>query len=283
MSYVVFDIGGTKTRVAVSKDLTKLDEVKVIKTAADFKTGMADIEKIVKEICPKKPDGFAGGVRGILDEDKSGIEADSILADWAGRSIADELHKISDVPVLIENDSAMAGLGEAVYGAGKGMDIVAYHTVSTGVGGVKIENGMIDVSSMGFEPGHQILDIDRTVLGEDIQPTLENLVSGTALGRRFGVPAFEIPQDDVVWEELAGYLAQGLRNTVMYWSPEAIVLGGAMIVGDPCISIEAIRKSTVEVLDGFVECPFITKAALGDDAGLYGGLAVLSQSKGDSN
>ena len=43
---------------------------------------------------------------------------------------------------------------------GEGLEIVAYHSVSTGVGGVKIEDGEISHSSIGFEPGHQI---DRTV------------------------------------------------------------------------------------------------------------------------
>jgi Transcriptional regulator/sugar kinase len=152
---------------------------------------------------------------------------------------------------------------------------VAYHTISTGVGGAKIENGQIDDASAGFEPGHQILDVDRTVLGDEIVPTLENLVSGTALAERFGVPAYEIPQDDVVWDELAEYLAQGLNNTIMYWSPDVIVLGGSMIVGDPAILIDAIRKYTVESLDGFVECPLITKAELADSAGLYGAMAML--------
>jgi fructokinase len=171
----------------------------------------------------------------------------------------------------------MAGLGEAVYGAGKGLEIVAYHTVSTGVGGVKIEDGQIDDASSGFEPGHQILDIDRTILGEDITPTLENLVSGTAVAERFGCKAYEIPQTDAVWDELAEYLGQGLRNTILYWSPDAIVLGGSMIIGDPRIEIDPIRKYTVEALDGFVESPLITTAKLGDEAGLYGAMAILKQ------
>jgi predicted NBD/HSP70 family sugar kinase len=85
----------------------------------------------------------------------------------------------------------------------------------------------------------------------------------------------EIPQEDMIWDELAEYLAQGLRNTILYWSPEVIVLGGSMIVGDPKIQIDAIRKYTVEVLDGFVACPFITMAALKDEAGLYGAMAYL--------
>jgi len=277
MTYVMFDIGGTKTRVAFSEDLKTIDNNVKFSTPTKFKDGIKKLTDTIKEETEGKVQGIAGGIRGRLTEEKSGIDNDGVLTDWAGKNITEELEKVFKVPVFLENDSAIAGLGEATYGAGKGFEIVAYHTISTGVGGVKIENNEIDQASSGFEPGHQVLDIDRTVLGEDIVPTLENLVSGTALAERFGTPAYDIPQSDVVWDELAEYLAQGLRNTIMYWSPEAIVLGGSMIVGDPAIVIDTIRKYTVENLDGFTECPLITKAVLGDESGLYGAMAILKK------
>jgi hypothetical protein len=51
-----------------------------------------------------------------------------------------------------------------------------------------------------------------------------------------------------------------------------------MIIGDPKILINDIRKHTVEVLDGLVPCPYITTAKLGDVAGLYGAMAMLVNS-----
>ena len=277
MSYLLFDIGGTKTRVAVSEDLESFGEVISFKTPAKFEDGMKKIWEAAEKLKVDDWKGIAGGIRGLINEEKTGIENDGVLKGWVGKSLSYWFEKKTDADIFIENDTAIAGVGEATFGAGKGLEIIAYHTVSTGVGGVKVENGEIDDASMGFEPGHQILDIDRTVLGEDVEPTLENLVSGTALGQRFGVKAYEIPQDDVVWDELAEYLAQGLRNTILYWSPDAIILGGAMIVGDPRIEIDPIRKYTVEVLDGFVPAPLITIAKLGDEAGLYGAMAILKK------
>lgn len=277
MTYVLFDIGGTKTRVAVSSDLQSLDAHTSFKTPVKFEDGIKKLLVTIKELGAEKPLALAGGVRGRLDEEKTGIENDAVLTGWKRKSIVEALTKKYSVPVFLENDSALAGLGEAVYGAGKGMEIIAYHTVSTGVGGVKIENEEIDMMHAGQEPGHQILDVDRTVLGDEISPTLENLVSGTAVEQRFGVKAYEIPQSDLIWRELAGYLAQGLRNTIVYWSPDVIVLGGSMIIGDPRIPLDDIRKATVEVLDGFTDCPFITTAALGDEAGLYGAMAILKK------
>ncbi len=275
MTYIVFDIGGTKTRIGLSSDLKTLDKVESFKTPGSFAEGVKKIFETIDRIAPQKPKGIAGGIRGLLTEVKDGIENDSVLSKWAGKSLVGELKKRYSVPVFLENDAAIAGLGEAVFGAGKGLDIIAYHTVSTGVGGAKIENGEIDHASVGFEPGKQILDIDRTVLGPDIEPTLENLVSGTAIEQRFGVKPYEIPQSDVLWDELAEYLAQGMRNTILYWSPDAIVLGGSMVIGDPKIMVDAVRKYTVELVGDFEIAPLIAEAKLGDEAGLYGGMALL--------
>ncbi len=277
-SHIVFDIGGTKTRIAFSDDLKTLVEVASFYTPVEPKAG---IKKMIETIGEFSGMGtlasITGGIRGVLDEERRGIVHDEVLSSWVDFDVVGELAKTYTVPMYLENDAALAGLGEAHYGAGVGVDLVVYHTVSTGVGGVRISNGQIDAASSGFEPGHQVLDIDRTILGEDIVPTLENLVSGTAVEKRLGIKPYDIPQSDVIWDELAFYLAQGLRNTILYWSPEAIILGGSMIIGDPKIPLEAIRKATVEVLDSFVECPFITTASLGDEAGLYGALALIRQ------
>ncbi|KXK00062.1 MAG: putative fructokinase [Parcubacteria bacterium OLB19] len=234
MTYILLDIGGTKTRVATSKDLKQLDKISKFNTAPKFKAGIESIIKAIESMkITDKITGIAIGIRGRINEEKTALENDGVLSDWAKKPLAEMLEKHFQTSVFIENDTALAGLGEAVHGAGQGADIVAYHTISTGIGGVKIENGMIDQASFGFEPGHQILDIDRTILGVDITPTFENLVSGSGLEARLGVKPYDIPQSDLIWNELAEYLAHGLRNTILYWSPDAIILGGSMIIGDP--------------------------------------------------
>jgi predicted NBD/HSP70 family sugar kinase len=285
MTYVLFDIGGTNTRVACSLDHETIADSISIKTECDdFAEGIAAMAAAVERLGVRPDDVYliAGGIRGVLSDDRTGIDNDGIITGWAGKSIARALKKYFDAPLVLENDCAVAGLGEAHFGAGKGHDIVAYHTISTGVGGVKIVQGKVEAASVGFEPGHQVLDIDRTILGEDVTPTLENLVSGAGLASRMGVSPREIPQTDVVWDELASYLAQGLRNTILYWSPEVIVLGGSMILGNPNIPLPAIRKYTVASLDGFVDCPLITTATLGDGTGLWGALALARQYEGEA-
>lgn len=276
MTYILFDIGGTNTRVAISDDLTEIGEVTKFKTIYEPKECIIKLVSEAKQLTGnRKVTGAAGGIRGSLNPERSQLIRDEKLSAWVDFPLQKTLAKQLGCPVFLENDTAVVGLGEYHFGAGHDAEIMVYHTVSTGVGGVKIEAGELDDALYGFEPGHQVLDIDRTILGFDIDPTLENLVSGAALEKRMGMKPYDIPQEDVVWDELAGYLGQGLKNTILYWSPELIVLGGSMIVGDPRIRLDDIRRHTMEALESFVPCPLIVDAKLGDNGGLYGAMVLL--------
>lgn len=276
--YALFDIGGTKTRVAISRDLRSFEEPIKFDTPERFSDGITAIQNAIRSLAgSRRLLGAAGGIRGPLNHEKTRIMSEIKLLDWVGRPIVDTLGGSLGVPVYLENDTAIVALGEVHFGAGRGYDIVAYHTVSTGVGGARIVHGKIDVTHTGFEPGHQVLDIDRSVLGPLIPHTLENLVSGTALQKRRGVKPYEIAQTDPVWAELAKYLAVGLKNTILYWSPDIIVLGGSMVIGDPRIFLEDIVRETKAVLGTGLECPPIVDATLEDEGGLYGAMALLTE------
>lgn len=277
MAYALFDIGGTKTRVAISHDLRTFSEKIKFDTPKKFEDGIAAIHEAINALTSDPIEAIGGGIRGPLNHEKTKIISEKTLTDWVEQPLAKALGAPYKAPVFIENDTAIVGLGEAHHGAGKGYSIVVYHTVSTGVGGARIVGGIIDPSSQGFEPGHQILDIDETIEPDGQPDTLENLVSGTALEFRRGMKPYEIPQSDGVWPRLARYLAYGLRNTVVYWSPDVIVLGGSMIIGDPRIMLEDIRRETAEVLKGVLPPPPILDATLGDEGGLYGAMVLIDQ------
>jgi predicted NBD/HSP70 family sugar kinase len=277
MAYALFDIGGTKTRVAISQDLKSFSEKIKFDTPEKFTDGVEAVHEAIASLTSDPIEALAGGIRGPLNGDKTGIIREDVLTDWVEQPLALALGKPYKAPVFLENDTATVGLGEAHFGAGREGKIVVYHTVSTGVGGIKIENGYLDQASIGFEPGHQILDIDSSVFGDKTIHTLENLVSGSALEKRRGVKPYEIPQSDPVWPELAGYLAKGLRNTIVYWSPDTIVLGGSMIIGDPRIMLEDIKRETAKMVEGLVPCPKILDATLSDEGGLYGAMVLIEQ------
>lgn len=281
--YIVFDIGGTKTRIATSLDGRTLSEVRTCETPRQYADG---VRLIIQNIIDMAPDcarvtHIAGCIRGRLDAQHTGIASDDILADWQGKPLARDLSLACSIPVLLENDAALAALGEAHYGAGKGYAIVAYHTISTGVGGARIVDGVIDERSSGFEPGHQSIDVDRTLCPDCETGMLEDYISGTSVEHRFGRKPYEIPQGDSLWDELAHWLAHGLNNTIAYWSPDIIVLGGSMMVGDPRIPLAGVAQHLARIAAATgTPIPELAAASLHDHAGLYGALALVKLTTG---
>ncbi len=265
-------------RVAVSEGGRQIGKHKIVSTPKDFKEAMTMFGATVHELTNgKKAQAGAGGLAGTFHRHKGALVRSPHLPQWKDKPVQEEMEKIIGGPVYIENDAAIVGLGEALFGAGKGHDIVVYITVSTGVGGARIVKGIIDPSVAGFEPGHQVIDISAAVNPvENPQGTLENFISGTALERKFGTPPEEIT-DNHIWEELAEQLAYGLYNTVLYWSPEVIVLGGPMIVGHPAIDLHLTTLYLKKLLEEFSFVPIIKKAELGSIGGFYGALAYLNR------
>lgn len=277
--HLLFDIGGTKTRISATDTLTDIGMVTSFPTPKDFEEGMRVFGEHAKELLKgAQVAKIVGGIRGPLSADASTITHNDILTDWVNRPIRDRLEGLfAGSKATLLNDTAAAALGEAHYGGGKGFEIVAYHTVSTGVGGARVVGGALDEASVGFEPGHQIIDADITLRPGSAADTLEELVSGTAIEKRFGKKPYEIPQSDPLWDELARYLSYGLRNTIVYWSPDVIVLGGSMMIGDPRILLEDVIRHTYATMGDFMAVPALKDAELGDKGGLYGALSVLKK------
>ena len=93
MAYVVFDIGGTKTRVAVASDVEALGEVRSFATPQQSDAALNKIIEVVEELLGPDVvvDGVAGGVRGQLNEAKTRIHHDTILTTWEGEPLAEKL------------------------------------------------------------------------------------------------------------------------------------------------------------------------------------------------
>lgn len=269
--YLLFDIGGTNLRVAVS-DGNSILSSKIVPTPQDFIQGIEVIKQVANELSKgEKIDKVAGGIAIIVNKDRSMAVASTHMKGWINKPLKHELEKTFQVPVFLENDAKMEGLGEATRGAGTGKGIVAYISIGTGIGGARIVNGCLDKNIWGAEPGHQIIEIN----GKDCQcggkGHLEAYVGGYYLKKYYGKPAKDIT-DPEIWDKVARYLSIGLNNTIVHWSPDIIVLGGSVTKS---LSLEKIKEYLKKDLTIFPEIPEIVKAKLGDEGGLYGALALL--------
>ena len=76
---------------------------------------------------------------------------------------------------------------------------------------------------------------------------------------------------------MARVLAYGLNNTIVYWSPDIVVIGGSMMkkIGIP---IDRVRAHLSGILHIYEELPQVAHSTLGDIGGLYGALALIKKS-----
>jgi predicted NBD/HSP70 family sugar kinase len=275
--FAYFDIGGTKTRVVISMDGNSFADPLKFDTPKNYEEGVdLVVEKILSLTNGAPIEAAGGGIAGPVDRDHTMLVRSPNLSEWAGKPLVQDLSTKLSCPVYIRNDSAIVALGEAHHGAGKGDDIMAYITVSTGVGGSRVVHGVLDVGMYGFEPGHQFIDFDKSACPECVSPQAEDYLSGTATAHRFGVKAYEV-EDPQVWEDLSRWLAYMLNNTIVHWAPTSVVLGGSMIVGDPAIPVDRVTDHLNEILAIYPEKPAIKKAALEDMGGLYGAMEYVRQ------
>lgn len=276
--YILFDIGGTKMRIALLRHGKSFENPAIVDTPQKFEDGISLFRETVSALAGEgRILAMAGGIAGVFDKKKGMLSNSPNLPDWVGKPLREELEKVCGAKVFIENDSALVGLGEALALASEGFDVVAYITVSTGVGGARIVGGKIDEAAIGFEPGHQIIDPDNTLCPECEGNDLESYVSGAAVGKRYGMKPYEVKEEALWGKILPKFLAYGLNDTIVHWSPDVVVLGGSMIVGDPAISVEATERYLKELMHIFPTIPVIKKATLGTEGGLHGALAYLKQ------
>lgn len=242
--YLLFDIGGTHTRIAKSDGENILDYA-VVSTPQDFNEAILLLKQNAKQIVNgQNIDKACGGIACTLNGDKSVCTVAANLPGWSGKSIKSRFEEALGAPVYLQNDAALGALGEATFGAGKNYKRVGFLTIGTGVGGALIVDGKLDEESAGFEPGHNIF-----IEGKE----LEDLISGPAIKGKYG--------NSPNWDEICKYLEIGLKSLLEKWSPDVFILGGGVLDSLPMDKID-------------IGIP-IVKASLKDKSGLYGALWYL--------
>ena len=196
---------------------------------------------------------------------------------WRNAPLLPVLRDALAIPVGLDTDVNAAAMAEAELGAARGLDSCLYVTIGTGVGGGLVIGGKPVHGLTHPELGHQLLRPDpRDPMPEGVCPyhkgCLEGLAAGPSLQKRWGVPAYELPEDHVGWEIEAGYLAQMCHNAIMSFSPEKIILGGGVM--QQSFLIPMVRERTVALLGGYLSHPTVERGL--DDLIVAPGLGIHS-------
>jgi fructokinase len=192
------------------------------------------------------------------------------------------------VPVGFDTDVNAAALGEATWGAAKGLETFVYLTVGTGIGGGGMANGQLLHGLLHPEMGHLRVPHD---LDEDPYSgacsfhgdCFEGLAAGPALLGRWRGAAEELPPDHPAWRLEAHYLALGLVNLICTLSPQRILLGGGVMQQTTLLPM--VRRNVQQLLNGYISVPaileqidqYIVPGRLGNRAGVLGAIALAKE------
>jgi len=254
------------------------------------------------------PAGIGIGSPGAIDAERGYVYRADNIPGWSGTDIAGSFRKQFALPVFVQNDANLYALGEYLFGAGKGSEVLVAFTLGTGIGGGIVERGKIFHGAKGFagELGHMPLEREGRLCSCGSRGCLEAYASATALvaaarerilgGGKSTLGAHredlgEFTAKDIhhaaaggdplarsVIEEAAEVLGRGVAVIMNCLDPDVVVLGGGMAeMGDLLLS--PVRRVVEErVFFAKYAKARIVRAERGSDAGVVGAAGLVFQS-----
>ncbi len=285
------EAGGTKYVCAVATDPSRPlletrfptgSPVETVAKAAAFFHEAAGIHGPIRALGigtfgPARLDRSASDYGSILTTPKTG---------WSRFALVPTLRERlgANLPIALETDVNAAAVGEARYGAGRGIRRLAYLTIGTGIGAGFYDDGQLLHGALHPEAGHLLVpDLDaargtKTQVCPFHTSCLEGRASGPAIEARWGRSGNQLPADHPAWELEADYLAIGCVNLTAAWSPDRILLGGGVMqqVG----LIERVRSAFERLAGSYWDLPpltdYLRTPELDQQAGIIGSLVLAA-------
>jgi len=195
--------------------------------------------------------GIGVAVPSPVHPSRPGELSEVVLPAWRGRLGLEDLGKRLGAPLMVDNDANLGALAESWWGAGQGVDILAYIKVATGVGCGYVIHGDIYRGSTGVagEIGHLAIVPQGKQCICGLRGCLATLVSTQALiertaellaahtesvlgGRLLTIAGIEdaaVAGDALarrVTTEAAEYLGIAVAGLLNLMNPAMVVLGG---------------------------------------------------------
>ncbi len=247
------------------------------------------------------------GFGGPVDDSNQRIIKSHQIEGWNDFPIARWLEEALRIPACLGNDADVAGLAEALFGAGKGLSPIFYITIGSGIGGGFIIDGDIyrAVGRGAAEIGH-LRVLDRRDPSPLRLSPLEEIASGWAIGKHAQellresaapdslvlsmvggdiaqVSAYHVGEAARQFDAFAlarldealGALAEAICSVIALLCPRQIVIGGGVPLLGERLFFEPLRLKVAErVFKPFAGLTEIVPAALGEVVVIHGALAL---------
>ena len=285
MRILCFDIGGTFIKYGLCDENFNLLEKDKIPTLAE-NGGQSIIERVIDIIEQYDSiDRVAVSTAGQVDSE-NGIVVYSTdnIPYYTGMRVKSLIENKTGIPTFVENDVNSAALGEAHFGAAKGVSDFICLTLGTGIGGAIFLNNKLykgSASSAG-ELGHMIIHSGGKQCTCGGEGCYECYASASALIKAVNkvspveLNAFQIfEKENIEKPEIRSEIDKwideiivGLVNIIYIFNPSMIVLGGGIMNEDYIIEL-IDRKIYARLMDNFKNVK-IVRPKLGNDAGMIG-------------
>lgn len=315
--YVIgVDLGGTNVRAAVTdkeghflgegrRPSFALEgfEVTLNQIILSIRDAMSSAQVEPREIC-----GIGMGVPGRHISRKGIVLWSPNFKDWGGVQLLQPILEALGIPAYMGNDVNVAALGEFRFGAGKDVNSLVMLTLGTGIGGGIILDGKLwlGANEGGGEIGHQIInpngqpcgcgrfgDLEgeaaqagiitraqrmirmgyKTVLLERGGPNLDDLTPAmiAQAAKEGDQVALEVMRQTGFWVGI------GVANAINFLNPEMVVIGGGISQAGEVLWGPLMDTVRANALAEALEVCRVVPAALGEDAGILGGVVLVLQ------
>ena len=149
--YLGIEIGGTKLQLGVGLGDGKL--AGLWRETVDVQAGPEGIRRQIIQAVPEllakskidrgRLQGIGIGFGGPVDDHTHTIIKSHQIEGWDDFPLEKWLSDLLGMPAVLGNDADVAGLAEALFGAGMGLSPIFYITIGSGIGGGLIINGEI--------------------------------------------------------------------------------------------------------------------------------------------
>ncbi len=302
--YIGFDIGGTNIKLAVINDKGKVSTKHI--ELINKSSGQAIIEQIneiIDNIITKENNinAIGIGVAGIIDIHTNMLIQSPNLPCLENINLRDEINKKIKIPVYIDNDVNVSAYAEYKLNpeiVKNKYDNIIFLAAGTGLGGGVIIDGNILRGSKGYaaELGHICIDINGEKCNCGGKGCIETYVSSTGLIKRLKKHIWKFPKSSLsrisiekinpedifeaaknndplaeyILNEFVEALAAAIGSLINIFNPQAIVIGGGILVPNPKIIEQASQKAkNYSFRKPYQEC-LIIPSYLKNEAGVLG-------------
>lgn len=280
------EAGGTKMVCAIgTADGKILDKISIPTESPEI-----TMPKMIEYFQSKNISALGIGSFGPIDLNRAsktyGYITTTPKPGWGYYDIVGAFSKALQVPIGFDTDVNAAALGEARYGAAKGLDSAIYITIGTGIGVGVLSEGKLLHGMLHPEAGHILIG---KLPGDSYEgkcpfhkTCFEGMAAGPAIEARWGLKGDKLAERSEVWELEADYIAHALVNYTMTLSPKRIILGGGVM--NQLQLFPLIRERFEKFMNGYIKTSeledlnsYIVPAGLGGNQGIVGCLVLATE------